>query len=1020
MNIAETAIQKKTITIAVTIVLLIAGIQSYLSLGRLEDPEFTIKEAQIFTPYPGATPSEVEEEVTEVIEKAIQQLGQLERVKSSMSVWGGSIVTAEIKNKYDKNSLPQVWDELRRKVNDAQSKLPPGAGPSLVNDDFGDVYGAFVTLSSKPEDYSFAELKELAKFLQRELLLVKDVKRIELFGDKTEAVYVEISREKMAALGIAPNDIMATLQNQNLVSDAGHFKVSDEYIPIRPSGEFASVEDIGNLIITRESSDRLIYLKDVADVRRGYVEPQDKILRFNGAPAIGLALSTAAGGNVVEMGEALKKRFNELRSQIPVGIEFGIVALQSDAVIKSIDGFILNLVEAVIIVIVVLMAFMGLRSGILIGFILVVTIVSSFFFMKLWGVMLERISLGALIIALGMLVDNAIVITEGMLIKIEKGEDRVKAAGEVGAQNMWPLFGATLIAVLAFGAIGLSQDSTGEYCRSLFQVLCISLLMSWITAMTLTPLLCVWFLKGKPAGAPDKADPYDKPMFRLYRRFLGVCQHRRWVTITVVLVLLGSAVYGFKYVDNSFFPDSTRPQFMVDFWLPEGTHIKDTEALCLNVEKYLQGLTNVTDVTTVIGGGAPRFLLTYAPERPNPAYAQFIISVSDYKAIKQLDPQIQEYLDSNYPDELANVKQFLLGPGEGGKIQIRISGPDKTKLRELAGSVMHIMQNEPNAKGVRQNWREMIKVIRPEYSEVQARRTGITRPNLAEVMQIAYDGKNVSHYRERDLLLPIKLRAPKTERDDVKYLRDTQVWSPIARKFMPASQIAPRFETVFNDSQIWRRDRKKTITVHCDQKTGVASVLLERIWPKITALEIPAGYTIVRGGEYEDSSRAKGALASNIPAFLIAMIMIVIFLFNAVRQPLIIWLTVPLALIGVTLGLLLTNQPFGFMAMLGFLSLTGMLIKNSIVLIDQIDMNIREGMEPFQAVMDACVSRMRPVLMAAGTTVLGMMPLLLDAFFVAMAVTIMFGLTFASFLTLIVVPVLYAIFFKIKYKKAAV
>jgi len=481
--------------------------------------------------------------------------------------------------------------------------------------------------------------------------------------------------------------------------------------------------------------------------------------------------------------------------------------------------------------------------------------------------------------------------------------------------------------------------------------------------------------------------------------------------------MLAVALYGCHFVDNTGFPDPTRPQFMIDLWLPEGTHIDDTAIQCKDIEKYLMELDHVTDVATVIGSGAPRFMLTYAAEKPNSSYAQFLVGVDDYSIISELAPGIQDYINSHLLDSMANLKLFLLGPGEGGKIQIRVTGSDNTTLRELSDKIVKIMEDDGNARGIRYDWREKVKTIRPMFSEAQARRSGITRPDLTDMMTLAYDGKQVSVYRERDLLLPIKVRAPESERADVSNLKDTQIWSPIIQKYIPVRQIAPEFDTVYDDSRVWRRNRKKTITVHCDQRKGVASVVLNRIWPKIKEIELPPGYFVERGGEYQDSVEAQEALASSIPLFGAIMILIVIFLFNALRQPLVIFLTVPLAIIGVTLGLLVTKQPFGFMALLGFLSLTGMLIKNSIVLIDQIDLEIKEGKDPFRAIMDSSVGRMRPVMMAAATTVLGMTPLLFDAFFIAMAVTIMFGLTFASILTLIVVPVFYAIFFKIKYNK---
>ncbi len=1009
MNIAEFSIRKKTVILVLTALALVGGVLAYQNLPRLEDPEFTIKEALIYTPYPGATPPEVEEEVTNEIEKALQQLGQLKRVESK-SERGLSTVTAVIKDKYDKRSLPQVWDELRRKVDDMQGNLPPGAGPSTVFDDYGDIYGVYFAVTG--DGYSYEEIRRFADLLKRELLLIQDVKKIELYGLQPEVVYVEMSRQKMSQLGISQEEIFAALQEKNIVADAGRVKVGPEYIAIDPTGAFESIKEMEDLLISSASTERLIYLKDVATVRRGYVDPPGTMLRLDGKPAIGLAISTVQGGNVVTMGQAIAERLNELKTQTPVGMELGVIALQSEAVTKAIDGFVINLIEAVVIVIVVLLIFMGLRSGLIIGFVLFLTICATFVVMASYSITLERISLGALIIALGMLVDNAIVVTDGILVRVEGGQDRIQAAGEVVKKSMFPLLGATVVAIFAFAAIGTSQDSTGEYCRSLFQVIMISLSMSWVTAVTVTPLLCVTFLKPKP---PEKrpAEPYGGAIFQRYRRTLRFFLRWRRLACVGMIALLALAIYGFGYVENSFFPNSSRPQFMVDCWLPMGTHITETVQEAERLEKYLMGLDNVEHVASFIGQGASRFLLTYSPEKPDSGYAMLLVTVEDYREIDRMLQAIEKHLDENYPRLLTKVKKFLLGPGGGGKIQVRFSGPDPEKLRELAGRTTDILHADGGARTIRTDWRQRVKLLRPQFSEAQASRTGISRPQLASALKAAFAGATAGVYRERDRLLPIIARSPEAEREDVDNIKDIQIWSPVARKAIPLGQVVGGFKTVYEDPVIQRRNRKRTITIHCDQKKGNASVVFERIRPKIEAIELPAGYEMAWGGEYEDATEAQKALAGSIPLFVLLMILVVICLFNALRQPLIIWLCVPMAIIGVTAGLLVTGQPFGFMALLGLLSLTGMLIKNSIVLIDEIDFQIADGKEKSQAIMDSAVSRMRPVMMAAVTTIFGMAPLLQDPFFVALAVTVMVGLGFATVLTLIVVPVLYSIFFRV-------
>jgi len=1009
MSIAKWAIEKKTFSLVLVVFTIVGGIYAYENLGRLEDPEFTIKDALITTTYPGATPFEVEEEVTEKIETAIQELGQLKEIES-ISKAGISIITATIKDKYDKNSLPQVWDELRRKVNDVQAELPPGVNPSVVIDDYGDVFGVLLALTG--ESYSYRELQDIADFLKRELLLVKDVAKIIVWGEQQEQVFVEISRSRMAQLGISLDAIYKTLARQNLVVNAGAAKVGSEYIRINPSGEISSVDEISNLLIRARGTDKLIFLKDIAKVSRGYITPPQPHLRFNAKHGLALGISTVSGGNVVRMGYALQKRLKEISPQIPHGVNLQAIYFQAENVEKSINSFIVNLMQAVGIVIGILMIFMGLRSGLLIGTVLLLTVCSTFIFMLIYGINLERISLGALIIALGMLVDNAIVVTEGIQIRIEQGMDRLKAATEVVAQTIWPLFGATVIAVLAFAAIGLSQDSTGEYLRSLFYVILISLGMSWVIAITITPLFCVMFLKsGKGAS---EVDPYKGALFRFYKGFLKICIRLRWLTVTAVFGLFGVALFAFNFLEDSFFPDSTSPQFMVHYWLPEGTDIRNTSDDLSHIEKFAGELEGVVSVSTFVGGGAPRFMLVYSPEKSYDSYGLLLITMDDYRKNDAAIEKIRKYVAKNYPVANPKFEKIRLGPGGGYSLEGRFSGPDPNQLRTLSTQAKQIVRDTGGAYSIRDDWRERVKLIRPHYSEAQARRVGVPRAELSEALETTFSGTQVGIYREADELIPIISRPPEEERLDVAHIHDIQIWSRAAQAAIPLRQVVTKIETRWEDAVVFRKNKKRTITTQAEQVTGNASVIFEKIQAKIEAIPLPIGYEFEWGGEFEDSNDAKAGLTANLPVSFLLMILISIGLFNALRQPLIIWLTVPLAIIGVTFGLLLTGESFGFMATLGFLSLVGMLIKNAIVLLDEIDSHVLQGKEKFHAICDASVSRLRPVSMAALTTVLGMTPLLFDVFFKGMAVTIMAGLSFATLLTLIIVPVFYAILFKVK------
>lgn len=1048
MNIAEYAIRKSVITWAIAIILLGAGYMSFQKLPRLEDPEFTIKEAVVLTPYPGASATEVEEEVTDVIEKAAQQLGQLKRVESRSSR-GLSYVKVVIKEQYGKNDLPQIWDELRRKVNDAQKNMPPGAGPSVVNDDYGDVYGVYVALTG--EGYTYRDLYKTAKFLQRELLQVQDVKRVEILGNQREVIYVEMQRDKMAKLGISPQDIYGALSSKNLVADAGRAVAGPQRITLNPTGEFKSEKQFRDLLIRSrgQGEQPLVYLGDVAAIVRGYEDPAKNILRYNGKPAVCLGVSTVQGGNVVRMGQGIERLAHQLLPQIPLGINFGVISLQSQAVTEAINNFLVNLAEAVAIVIIVLLIFMGLRSGLIIGAVLVTTIMGSFIIMGMKGIILERISLGGLIIALGMLVDNAIVVTDGMRIRMQSGKDPIDAAREIVGQTALPLLGATAIAILAFAPIGLSNDNTGEYCRSLFYVVLISLSLSWLTAVTITPLFCKLFLK-RERGSANRAetDPYGGAPYRAYRRFLGACIRFRWITVGCVIGLFAAALVGFKTLKVSFFPDSTRPQFTIDYWFPEGTRIGETALRVSKAEKFLRHKKGVRAVSTAVGGGHTRFILVYAPEKPWDAYAQTLVDVDDYRKIPQMIREAEEELGAMFPDAVIYGQPFILGPGEPGKVRVRITGPDPEVLRDLAGRAKRILEDNPNAKGVRTDWRSKTMVVRPQLAESQARLLGIERPEVARAFEAAVEGTQTGVYREEDELLPIVARSPEKERRSLQDLGAVQVWSPAAQQMVPMGQVVTGFAAEFDNPYIWRRNRARTITVFADPRTGFANELFKDVKVKIEkALNVDLvrvlgkepsehifttipvkednllplkglpGYSMAWGGQAEDSAKAQANLAKNFPPILGLMIFIVILLFGSIRKTLVIWLTVPTAIIGVTLGLLLSKQPFGFMVLLGALSLSGMLIKSAIVLIDEIGLQTAGGKAPFQALVDSSVSRFIPVLMASATTMLGMIPLFTDAFFIGMAVAIVFGLGFGTLLILIVVPVIYAILFRIPYQE---
>ena len=1002
-----------------TLLLLIGGSVSYFDLGQLEDPEFTLKKAMVITMYPGASPQQVEEEVTFPIENAIQQLPYVDYV-TSISSNGKSQISVEMKSNYRKEQLRQIWDEMRRKINDLSPSLPSGVYPSTILDDFADVYGVMYSVTG--DGYSYDELKDYVDFLKRELVLVKGVSKVTVAGQQQAQVMVEVSTRKLAQLGIAPSHIFQLLQSQNTVSNAGKIRVGDESIRLHPTGEFKDVKELETLLISKSGANELIYLGDVAKVYREYAEVPNNIIRYNSQQALLIGVSFMSGVNVVDVGKNIDEHLASLEYQRPHGIHINSVYNQPQEVQKSVDGFIISLLEAIAIVIVVLLLFMGLKSGILIGGILLLTVLGTFIFMKLFAIDLQRISLGALIIALGMLVDNAIVVTEGILINLKRGQTKLKAAVNIVEQTKWPLLGATVIAVTAFAPIGLSSDASGEFAGSLFWVLFISLLLSWITAITLTPFFANLMFKEnefKNEEGQEDEDPYKGFIFKGYKAILDLALHFRKTTLILMVVLLCTAVVGFGSVKQSFFPASNTPMFYVDYWQEQGSDIRSTLEGVKKLEEFLQKEDLVEEVTSTTGQGAPRFMLTYAPEKSYPAYGQLIIRVADREAVATVMQTVRDYSSNHALSAQLKIKPMEIGPSTDAKIEARFSGPDPVVLRQLAATAEELIGSDDGAYNIRDDWRARTKMIRPQFNEQKARRLGISKSDLDNVLLTSLSGKQVGVYRDGTQLLPIIARSPANERLNVESVHDLQIYSPVLGVFVPVTQVVDEFDVQWEDSLIMRRDRKRTITVMADNNVlgdETPAKLFARIRGPIENMELPRGYQLEWGGEFESSSKAQKAIFGSLPLGYLAMFAVTVLLFNSLKQPLVIWATVPLAIIGVSAGLLAMNAPFSFMGLLGLLSLSGMLIKNGIVLVDQINLELREGKSPYEAVFDSGVSRVRPVAMAAITTILGMIPLLFDVFFQSMAVTIMFGLGFATILTLIVVPVLYTVIFRIDYE----
>lgn len=1009
-------LDRKSISWMVTLLLGVGGMFAFLGLGQLEFPEFTLRSALVTTQYPGATPLEVEEEVTLPLEKAIQQMPGIDDI-TSVNSDGLSQITVQLKKTVREGELDQYWDILRRKINDAQPGLPPGVNTSIVNDDFGDVFGLLLTL--RGDGYSLKDLGDHADLIQRELRLLEGVAKVSIGGRVDEQMIVSLDRDRMRALGISPEYLASLLNAQNTVGNAGHLRSEGLSLSVQPTGQLDSVQALEQLAVGSADSG-IIRLSDLAEVRRVTNDSPALLYHSDGLPALTIGVSFAEGTNVVDVGESLNEALKRLEKQQPIGMTLNTVYNQPEVVEEAVSAFLMNLAQAVGIVIIVLLLFMGLRSGLLMGLILLITIMGTFVLMAIHGIQLQKISLGALIIALGMLVDNAIVVTEGMMIGLSKGKSKRQAAKEVVSQNRYPLLGATVIAITAFAPIGLSPDTTGEFIGSLFWVLCYSLFLSWLTALTLTPFFFDMFYPDKleSVGQSSDNDPYKGIVFVVFRRLLTYAIHYRFVTLTLAIALLAGVLSFSGQVKNAFFPNATTPLFFVDLWLPEGADILQTEETVKRLESRVNDMDQVVQVTSVTGGGAQRFTLTYSPEQRYASFGQLIVETRDKASREARMEEVIEQLRTDFPNVHYKVQALQVGPSAKASLEARILGEDPEELRKIGVRVQAIFENEPLADSVRLSWGNREAVIVPEFLEEQARRLGVSRESLHQALLLNNQGQQVGVYREGSDLIPIIMRSREEQRFDIENLTSINVWSEEQGRYVSAGNVINAINTELRDPLIKRRNRERMLAVYAEPMPlsgETAASVLERIRPQVDALELPHGYSIEWGGEYETSSEAQTSLFSSLPLGLLGMFIISMLLFGSFRQALSIWMIVPLMMIGIIGGLVLLGAPFTFMALLGTLSLIGMVLKNAIVLVEEINIQLEQQDDAFTAVVEAAVSRVRPVLMAAVTTMLGMIPLFSDAFFASMAVVIVCGLGVATVLTLVVLPVVYCTLMRISY-----
>ncbi|RKF13423.1 efflux RND transporter permease subunit [Roseovarius spongiae] len=998
MSIARASIEKPLLTWLLILGCIFGGLWGFANLGRLEDPAFTIKAAVISTQYPGASAEQVAREVSEPLESAIQKMGEVDKI-TSVNRPGMSLIEVEIKSTVRGAELPAIWTKLRARIRDAARRLPQGVSVPFVNDSFGDVFGIFYAVTAP--GFSDAERYELATFLRRELLTVKGVADVDVEGLAPEAVFVEPDLGMSANQGIAPEAIVGAIASADSVVPAG--SVGDTMIQA-PDGT-DTVNEIAGLAIG--VGGEIINLVDVAEVSRGRQDDPELMVRFNGAEAFTIGVAGLKSENIVDVGNRVDAKLAQLDDEIPFGVTLHPIYQQHVVVAKASSDFLLNLAMSVGIVVLVLALFMGWRAAVVVGSTLLLTVVGTLFFMAIFSIEMERISLGALVIAMGMLVDNAIVVAEGMQIAMLRGKSSRDAIDEVAGKTQIPLLGATVIGIMAFAGIGLSPDATGEFLFSLFAVIGISLLLSWGLALTVTPLLGHYFFRQ---GAGDGDDAYGGWMFRAYASALRGALRARWLVVAALVAVTAASFVGFGQLKQQFFPNSNTPLFYVHYKLPQGAGIERTAADMAVIEDWLAQRDDVVSVATFVGQGATRFLLTYSAEKPNPSYGHMIVRTETLDDIPPLRAALDAFGRNRLPAGEFRTKRLVFGPGGGDPIEVRFSGSDPAELRRLGAQAMEVMAAaSDNVIDMRTDWREQEIVLKPVYATERAQTAGITREDVATTLRFATDGIDGGVYREGDRLIPIIVRLSE---DSSVGLGDQIVYSSSAGSFVPIEQVTDGFKVEVQNTLVHRRDRLLTLTVGADiPPDQTAASVRGEIREAVESMPLPLGYKMAWGGEFEDSSQAQASLGRQLPLSLLVMVLISVLLFNALRQPLIIWLLVPMSVCGVVIGLLGAGLPFTFTALLGLLSLSGMLIKNGIVLVEEIDIMRREGLKLRPAIVTACTSRLRPVTLAAATTILGMAPLLWDAFFVSMAVTIMGGLAFASILTLIAAPVFYDILF---------
>ena len=1011
MNLPVYSLENKKIIYFFLAIMLIGGIYSFFKLPKKEDSPFVIKQAVLVTQYPGATPQEVEKLITEPIEREIQSMSDVFQIKSE-SYFGMSKISIELQPTLAPDYMPVKWDEWRRKVANIQPRLPSGASAINVSDDFGDVFGIYYALTAD-EGFTYDDMRDWAQKIKTELTPIQGVQKVYLFAEQTQVVNVRISVPKLANLGIDPNSIQQVLQTQNLLVNTGEIMTGTYQLRVRAEGTYKSIEDIRDqLIVTKGGGE--VRLGDIATIERGYMDPPSNLMRVDGKRAIGIGVATGAKDDVVAVGDAVAEHLKEMEQLFPIGMELKTIYPENQIANEANNGFILNLIESLLIVIVIIFLVMGSRAGMLVGSSLLFSVGGTLLIMLIWGVGLNRTSLAAFIIAMGMLVDNAIVVTDNAQVGIKRGLSRYQALVDGATKPQWALLGATFIAVCSFLPMYLAPASVAEIVKPLFIVLGVSLGLSWILALTQTTTFGNFILKEAKPG--ESKDPYDTKLYHKFENVLGRLIKRRYLTLTSVVATLFLSLFIMSIMPQSFFPIMNKPYFRADLIFPEGYGIDDVERNVIKIEEYLKNNDKIKSYSFTLGGSPVRYYLASSSIGPKPNFANVLIETKDAKDAQSEENKFYEYMVANYPDILTRSALFALSPVPDAAIEIGFVGDNIDTLVALTQRAQEIARKNDMVMEVRNSWGNKVPVWKPLYSQEKGLRLGITRQQMAYSLRSATNGVPLGEYREGDVFMPILLKDADRDSMNLNDIKTLPVYSAKGRS-VKVEQVIDDFSLDYEYSVVKRYNRQRYMMMQCEPKRGANTMAaFSQLWQDIQQeVQVPEGYKLQYFGEQSEQDKGNKAIAANIPLMFGLIYLTLLFLFpKYYRKPVLIMCMLPLIFIGVVLGLLVFGKSLDFFAMLGLLGLIGMNIKNAIVLVDEIGLQLDSGLAPVNAVIEATKTRIVPVTMASGTTILGMLPLLGDAMFAGMAATIMGGLFVSTILTIFVLPVTYCIFFKIK------